>query len=121
MAEITTTEFVARKVGIIVYMSVVNFMIIAYLSPPYANTFMFRYNPRNTRNASMVALLINVGLIAVFAYAMRSLSKTIPLPLAREGFDPKRVKEVKGSVLTAFSMFLFFGDYIRDFKTHLFC
>ena len=120
MTELAPAEFVARKVGVIVYMSVINFLLVAYLSPPFAKALLSRYNPRRPCNGNMIALLMNVSLIAVFAYALRSLSELVPLPLAREGFDPKRVKEVKGSVLTAFSLFLFFGEYVRDYRSHLF-
>ena len=112
----TSADFVARKIGVIVYASLVNFFVAAALSQQVERHLIWRYSPTATRCRNLASLCVDLAIIAVFAYLLRQISEKMPLPFRSPTFDPSQVKEVKGSVLTAFTLFIFFGDDIKAFR-----
>ena len=112
-------DLVARKLIVITYVTTFNFLCIAILAPRYAGAVMQRYDAQMSKTRNTVNLLCNINAIVIFAYFVRQLSEEIPLPLSRGRFDATRVKERRGSVLHAFSMFLFFDKYVREFAIKL--
>ena len=60
-------------------------------------------------------------MIVIIAYVLRKIGEVTPLPFRRtKAFDPGRVKEVKSSVLTAFTLMMFFGADIKDYVQKMF-
>ena len=112
-------ELIVRKLVVITYITTFNFLCIALLAPRYAGAVMQRYDAQRSKARNMVSLLCNINAIVTFAYFIRQLSEEIPLPLSRGRFDATRVQERRGSVLHAFSMFLFFDKYVREFAIGL--
>jgi hypothetical protein len=112
-------ELIVRKLVVITYITTFNFLCIALLAPRYAGAVMQRYDAQMSKARNMASLLCNINAIVTFAYFIRQLSEKIPLPLSRGRFDATRVKERRGSVLHAFSMFLFFDKYVREFAIEL--
>lgn len=110
----TDIEFIGRKMSVIVYMSVLNFLITSFLSR-YIVKLLVKYDSNKSFIANYRQLASNIAIISIYAYVLRSISERIPLPFQTNSFDPKRVKEVKGSVLTAFTMFLFFGETMKTY------
>lgn len=110
-----TLDFLARKVAVIVYVTVVNFVVASHLASLLSSS-LYRYDEQATYAENYTHLLANVTCIAVLAYALRQVSEIIPLPLESASFQPEKVKEVKTSVLTAFTLFLFLGEPIREFR-----
>ena len=107
-----------KKVFIIVYASIVNFLIASILCQIVEANLLYSYDDTVSKYNNLFRLCVNVSIIAVFAYLLRQMSEILPLPFKSKEFDPERVKEVKGSVLTAFTLFLFLGDNIKQFKLH---
>ena len=115
MSTPTSFDFVARKVGVIAYASIINFYTTAYASKWVKKYIMLEHTAKHPAWRNHISLSLNVVLIAVLAYVLRQISDLIPLPFGTESFIPIRVKEVKGSVLTAFTMFLFLGSTLKSF------
>ena len=114
-------SFLTRKLLVIASLSVINFIIGAVLSN-WVNKFAllhFRHTDGKVR--SFLRLYYNIAIIAIFAYFLRQISQRVPLNfLATDHFNPYRVKEIKTSVLTAFTLFMFFGDTIKEYRNNLF-
>jgi len=113
-------DYYTKKITIIIYASIVNFLIASYLSQKVETYFLYSYDKDASDYDNIYFLCMNISIISVFAYVLRQISEILPLPFKSENFDPSRVKEVKGSVLTAFTLFLFFGDEVKDFKNFLY-
>ena len=105
--------YYAKKITIIIYASIINFIIAIYLSKKVEQYLLYKYEEDASYYKNIYSLCMNISVISVFAYILRQISELIPLPFKSEDFDPSRVKEVKGSVLTAFTLFLFFGDEMK--------
>ena len=118
MAE--SVDYYAKKIAVIIYASIANFIIASYLSKKVEKHLLYTFDKDSSDYENVYSLCMNIAIISVFAYILRQISEILPLPFKSENFDPARVKEVKGSVLTAFTLFLFFGDEIKDFKNFLY-
>tara|TARA_B100001989_G_C24549745_1_gene473452 strand:+ start:3926 stop:4291 length:366 start_codon:yes stop_codon:yes gene_type:complete len=115
-----SVDYYTKKITVIIYASIANFFIASYLSKKVEKYFLYNFDKDATDYKNIYALCMNISIIAVFAYILRQISETLPLPFKSDNFDPSRVKEVKASVLTAFTLFLFFGDEVKDFKNFLY-
>ena len=113
-------EFLFKKITVIVYVSIVNFLVACLISPHIEKNVLFKYDTNVTKFETWLHLCIDIAVISTFAYFLRQISEMIPLPFKDKNFDPSRVKEVKGSVLTAFTLFLFFGDELKSFVPFLY-
>lgn len=112
-------DFYAKKITIIIFASICNFLIASFLSQKVEKILIKLDKTRNNFE-KLASLCTNISIIAVFAYLLRQISETLPMPFSSKNFDPSKVKEVKGSVLTAFTLFLFFGEYIKEYKELLY-
>lgn len=115
MATLPTRAILTRKLGVIAYMSVVNFATISVLAQLLERYVVTRYDPMRARWRSRLDLARGVVAIAFAAYLARQIAEVVPKPFRTDAFDPDRVKEVKGSVLTAFSFFIHLGDDLKTF------
>ena len=113
-------DFLLKKITVIIYASIINFLVAAIMSPQLEKTVLFKYDKDKKTYETLYNLCLNIAVIATYAYFLRQVSEMIPLPFKSESFDPSRVKEVKGSVLTAFTLFLFFGDELKSFTPFLY-
>jgi hypothetical protein len=109
-----------RKIIVIVYASVINFFIASYLSQKVEKHLIKRYEPQKGKIQNLYNICLNVALVSVYAFILRQISEYLPLPLASESFEPSKVKEVKASVLSAFTIFIFLGDDFKSFKEFLY-
>ena len=112
--------FYSQKIAVIVYASIINFVVASYLSQKVEKYLLYKYDSKTTSVKNMAGLCANIAIVAVYAYLLRQISESIPLPRKTDFFDPAKVKEVKGSVLTAFTLFLFFGDEFKSFRDFLY-
>ena len=115
MDRLPTRDVFLRKVGVISYMSVVNFATISVLAQLVEGRLVTKYDPRRSRARSLLDLARSVVAVAVTAYVARQVAEVVPKPFASRSFDPNRVKEAKGSVLTAFSFFMHLGDDLKSY------
>ena len=113
-------NFLLKKLTVIVFVSIVNFMVASLISPHVERMTFYKYDEDESDYETLLHLCINIAVISTYAYMLRQVSELIPLPFKSEDFDPSRVKEVKGSVLTAFTLFLFFGDEFKSFVPFLY-
>lgn len=99
----------------IAYMSIVNFIVTTLFSQ-----ILSRILPRYKSSSGVwnyFKLAIVVSLIASLAFGCRQISEKFPMiPIKSESFDPVKVKEVKGSVLTAFTFFMWLGENVKEYK-----
>ena len=110
-------DFIIRKTSTIVYMSVINFAVTTVLAQILSKYVLPKYDGKKSKAHNFVKLALVVSLIAILAYTCRQISERVPKPpLETATFDPKRVKEVKGSVLTAFTFFMWLGEDVKSFK-----
>jgi len=109
-------DFYARKILTIAIVSVINFLITSFLCRYVERYILLKHKNKGSKLENMYRLCFNISFIAVFAYINRQISEKIPLPFGNTNFDPYKVKELKGSVLTAFTLFMFLGDEIKDYK-----
>ena len=115
-----SVDYYAKKIAVIIYASIANFFIASYLSQKVENYLLYKFDEDATDYDNVYSLCMNISIISVFAFILRQISELLPLPFKSDNFDPSRVKEVKASVLTAFTLFLFFGDDVKDFKNFLY-
>jgi uncharacterized membrane protein len=84
-------------------------LIYKYISKPYDAT---------AHKASNVARFCSTLIcIVVGAYVTRQIVEKIPVSaLSIALFDPTKVKESKGSVVTAFAYFMYLADHLKSYK-----
>lgn len=109
-----------RKAFTIAYASILNFLIASFLSQKVETYLIYHYDETAANWKNLYNLCMNISIITIFAYILRQISEQIPIPFKSNTFDPYKVKEVKTSVLSAFTLFLFFGDDIKGFKDFLY-
>ena len=112
-----TFKYLVLKVTVIAYVSILNYLVCAHIAKEMSQ-ILFRYREGRTYLVNYMCMLVNVACIAVFAFFLRQISEIIPIPSAFEtnSFDPSRVTEIKSSVLTAFTLFMFLNDSLLSFK-----
>jgi hypothetical protein len=99
------------------WVSVLNFFMVAVLAQLLAGVVP-RYDASSSRMHNQLNLSFVVSIIAVVAGGVApEVSRIFVLPLPTIGsFDPKQTNAVKGTVLTAFTYFLFLGDVVKAYK-----
>jgi len=112
-------DFFLRKIGVIVYISILNFVITAIVSQVLEKYLITPYDDEREFKMNVWYLCICVSVIAIAAYLLRQVSELVPLPFKSDTFEPSKVKEVKGSVFTAFTLFLFLADDLKSFQKML--
>ena len=108
--------FYARKTVCISYIGIINFVISIifaqlihkYVSKPYDSS---RNYCRNI--FQMLCIIVSIVLCG---YISRRIIKVIPKPLKSETFDPKKIKEIRGTIVTAFSYFMFLASDLNTYK-----
>jgi hypothetical protein len=109
------TDFIFRKVVVVIYVAMVNFIISIILAQLIKKFISKPYDSKRNYFLNILHVLITIISIVVCNYIGRNIMEHIPLPLANDLFDPKKVKETKGTVTTAFSYFMFLAS---DLKTY---
>lgn len=112
-------SFILKKLSIIVYCAIVDFLLCALLAK-FVRKIMPSYQKGVPleKSVNLMLLCINLAIVASFSYFMRQLYELVPLPFGNaRGFDPRRVMEVKFP--TSFGMFMFFGGIIASFTENL--
>lgn len=112
--------FLFKKITTIVYASVLQFCF-AVMICLILKRFQFSYGSERSFLVNIGGLCLNVAMIVIIAYGLRQIAEITPLPYRRtKAFDPERVKEVKGNVLTSFTLMMFFGADIKTYITKMF-
>lgn len=109
-------DFYARKIACISYIGIINFIISVvfaqlinkYISKPYDSSRNYYRN--------IIHMLCIVLSIVLCGYISRRIIKVIPKPFKTETFDPERIKEIRGTITTAFSYFMFLASDLNTYK-----
>ena len=109
------TDFIFRKVAVVIYVAVVNFVISILLAQMIKKFVSKPYDSKRNYFLNILHVLLTIISIVVCNYIARNIMDYIPLPFGNDIFDPKKVKETKGTVTTAFSYFMFLAS---DLKTY---
>lgn len=109
-----TPEIFVRKTGVIAYMSVINFIVTCILAFILHKYILLKYNKKHGL-LNVLKCFFTIIIIAITAYIVRQIADIVPKPFGNDNFDPHKVKEIKGSVLTAFTFFMFVGNDIKDY------
>ena len=84
-------------------------IIYKHISKPYDATVHKAYN--------VTQFFSTLICIVVGAYVTRQVIEKIPVAaLSTTWFDPTKVKESRGSVVTAFAYFMYLADDLKTFK-----
>lgn len=112
--------FLFKKLTTIIYASIIQFCISVMICLTLKR-LQFSHSNGRSFLVNFGGLCVNIAMIVLIAYALRQIAEITPLPYSRtKSFDPERVKEVKGSVLTAFTLMLFFGSDIKMYVDRMF-
>ena len=110
-----TPEIFVRKTGVIAYMSVINFIVTCIIAHILHKYILLKYNSKHNSLLNILKLFVTIVIIAITAYIVRQIPDIVPKPFASSNFDPNKVKEIKGSILTAFTFFMFVGNDVKDY------
>lgn len=109
-------DFISRKIAIIAYMSIINFVVTTLLAQFVSKFVLPKYDATHGYFINWVKIVTAVSIIATLAYLCRQVSEVMPLPpLGTDVFDPQKVKEIKSSVLTAFTFFMWLGKDVKNY------
>lgn len=116
MSTNTQTAFLLKKIIVIACVSILNFMIGSFLSYLIHTHLTYKFKKDASSYKNLFGLAYNITVIIVLAYVLRQISERIPLPFASESFDVSRIREVKSSIFSAFTLFLYFKQDLKPYK-----
>ena len=81
-------------------------IIKRYIAKKYEKKQSILYN-----SGKLFALILS---IAACAYIVRKIMKIIPKPVTKN-VNPENIEQVRGTIMTGFSYFMFLGDELRSY------
>ena len=109
------SETIVKTVATLSITSVVLFMTTMILAN-ILNKFLPKYNPKQIYILNLLKLSLCVIATTILGYFVRQIPSLVPLPfLKTDNFDPKSVKEVKGTILVAPAFVFLIGGTLKEY------
>ena len=80
------------------------------------NKILPKYNPKQIYIINLIKLSLCVIATTILGFFVRQIPSLVPLPfLKSDNFDPKNVKEVKGTILVAPAFVFLIGGTLKEY------
>lgn len=110
-----TVDYYTRKAAAMAYVGVLNFVLSTLLAQLLKRYVSAPYDPALPRVVNYLRLASIVVAIVWCAYVTHQIMKRVPKPFASASFDPNKLKELRATVTTAFSYFLFLSADVQSY------
>tara|TARA_Y100000385_G_scaffold286033_1_gene347174 strand:- start:233 stop:622 length:390 start_codon:yes stop_codon:yes gene_type:complete len=116
-SKLPTLDVFLKKLFIIPYAGVINYLIVAAASKYIDKYVSVAYDKKKSKMKNIFNLSKIVGVMVIIYYIIRNFMEIIPYPFHDPpNFDVYRVKAISGTIVTAFAYLTYLGDDLISYK-----
>tara|TARA_B100000497_G_C7661176_1_gene398266 strand:- start:431 stop:820 length:390 start_codon:yes stop_codon:yes gene_type:complete len=116
-SKLPTLDVFLKKLVIIPYAGVINYLIVAAASKYIDKYVSVAYDKKKSKMKNIFNLSKIVGVMVIIYYIIRNFMEIIPYPFHDPpNFDVYRVKAISGTIVTAFAYLTYLGDDLISYK-----
>ena len=117
MSAIPDKNIFIKKTLIIAYGGILQFFVTLFIAKQINSYIAKPYDENACTKKNLLNLLIIISSMLISHYWVRKFMTIMPYPMHDAAtFDVYKIKEIRGSVVTAFAYILFLGDVLNSYK-----
>lgn len=117
LTKLPTIDIFLKKLVIIPYAAVINYLIVAAASKYIDKYVSTAYDKKKSKIKNIFNLSKIVGVMVIIYYIIRNFMEIIPYPFHDPpNFDVYKVKAISGTIITAFAYLTYLGDDLISYK-----